>query len=329
MKKLLFFVYGIILLTSCSQDEGFTNTEDVLSKKMFPVTFNIESDAFSVETEPINDTKSSPNNQYYGQQFLQYIIYSESGEVYSNKITGAESWNKIVSEGKALIKDTLPEGNYHVAIVTGKCGNYQIPHYYYINPINYFTDYYTPNTSPSSALNSNNSETYYNTFDLVVGKENNTVAIKLEPTWSYITLNMHNLDKMEIPEYADGIIIYANPNLKGFSIKDIKAKGYTIGANEFPAAGKFAEMPLESFFANNHFSTRTCTAASDSSVSIEIKFLRLQQIIKTIKLGSFNVLENNKNYKVTIDHKLMNEQKVGFDVTINPFTGEDVDVELQ
>ncbi|PXV69091.1 hypothetical protein CLV62_101360 [Dysgonomonas alginatilytica] len=284
MKKLSLFLMALFVLASCSNDEYPDSQAKAKTQK---VNFEVESSSFKLTSSSL---KSSAIPSQY---LLQYIFYNETGGVFLNKVLYAEDVAKIVTDTHVPLSIELPEGKYHVAIMSTIYSTVLNPELYIIKPENYHTDYYLKTISNIGL--SNNQFVYYETFDLTVAENTSTQNVELKPMWSMIELVIENAKTFKVPAETEDLSLVLDTYYDGFYIESKLSKKTT------PTVNISLLRMLEDVRKENTVSFSLPTSINeDKYITLKINYRKSQgtviidsQVIKTFQP------ENGKNYLIS------------------------------
>lgn len=281
MKKLALLVMTLFALASCSNDEYSDTTHDTKIQK---VDLTIASNSFKVTETPL---RSNPV-----KGLLQYVFYQENGDVFLNQVIYPEDLAEFISDNKAVISVDLPEGKYHVAILS-TYNSTSNPTAYIIKPLNYNTDYYLKTSM--TYMDSNNLGTYYETFDLVVDDNITVQDIELKPMWSVIEFVIENAKTFTVPAETMQVAVALENYYDGFYIKSKQSRKGT------PSLAHPNVMELSKIRQGDTVKYRLFTTVTeDKDINLEVSYMKDEAttIISTKKIITFQP-ENGKNYLIS------------------------------
>lgn len=311
MKKLSLFLMTLFVLASCSNDEYSNPQTETRAQK---VNFEIESNSFELTSSPLRS--SSIPNHY----LLQYVFYKETGEVFLNKVLYESDLTKLVTSTHVPLSIELPEGKYHVAIMSTYYNSFT-PESYIIKPVNYNTDYYRK-TSPTY-FNSNNEMVYYETFDLVVTENMSTQNIELKPMWSNIEFVIEDAKTFKVPEGTEQIEVTLSHFYDGFYIKS-KLSRQEIGGNDL----RYSLHSLEEMRKENTSSFRLPTTLNeDRNVTVILSYWKLEATV-LIDSRVIKVFEPENGKKYLLSGKLGNtgDSQLPLNITLGELDDEVINI---
>lgn len=309
MKNLLLFLAAISLLVSCNQDAD--NNFIATNSKKYKASFAVN--GFAVQGTSLDS--ESDKAALPSQNYCQYVIYSQTGNVVKDSVIEAEH----ISSGRLTIEEELPLGTYHITIFSAK-KTARMNNIFY--PSNYNTDYCQGNLW--LVTHSDNENVYYETFTFTVdGKQSEPVNVLLEPMWSNLNIEITDAATFVLPEGTTHLFCEVSPYFTGFFVKTKKPKSADSG--EFLDGDLSKIVNVEEFRAKSGLYGRTNIAASEN-VSVSVVFIqRSDELQSYVQIGKQPVYTGSfdKGYDITLSGKLGNiQQPQGsqrFNVLSKPF----------
>ena len=333
MKKVLFFLSTIFLLSACSNDNdpiNSGNTDDI----KYPITLNIETPKIEIETSTLRALTPIAD----GDPILYYlVIYKENGEIYYtydylvepgyNSSNGLGADNIFISDGANISTALLlPAGNYHIAMMIHRKDS-KHPNTT-INPlagplINYNVDFFNPVNIYESIYH--NGGVYFNTADLsvVTSETAQNLSMELQPMWSYIDVNIEDAQTFEVPEGTNSLQFVVNPLYYGFNVKSKLAPFI----DDRPII-----FSLDSIRTNPAFNLRTTVSKSvaDNTISTSIKFLKIDGDTTVLETKQLPIPSSNleNGFYYNIHGSLSKNAGQSMNISLGEFNKEDVNIEF-
>lgn len=333
MKKILFFLSTIFILSACSSDNdpiNSGNTDDI----KYPVTLNIEVPKITIETSTLRALTTIADGDPI---FYNLVIYKESGEVYYQMFYDLEhNWGSngfntsnifSISESNMSTQLSLPIGKYHIAMLIHK-KDVRHPNTT-INTlggplVNYDVDFFNP-VNPSEA-NYHNGGIYFNIadFTVVASKTDQSISMELQPMWSYIDVNIEDAQTFDVPEGTNALQFFVNPLYYGFNVKNKLAPF----EDNRPII-----VSLDSIRTSATFNLRTTVSKSiaDNTISTKINYLKIDgetTILETKQLPIPNAsLENGYYYNI---HGNLGNKNSGqsMNISLGSFAKDDINIQF-